>query len=131
MTIRGDKVPVKAFLSRPTDSMRRGLTESKIVSACLAYLNRSRTIAWAIRMNVGAATDSTGRLVRFGFPGLSDIIGQLSDGRFLAIEVKMPGKKPTDHQQNFLTRVEKYNGVAYTVHSVDELDKFIKSEIKS
>jgi len=82
-------------------------------------------------MNVGAATDSTGRLVRFGFPGLSDIIGQLADGRFLAVEVKRPGKNPTETQKAFLDRVAKYSGVAYTVHSVDELDKFIKSEIKS
>ncbi len=44
--------------------------------------------------------------------GVSDIIGQLRDGRFFAMEVKRPGEKPTPEQAEFLALVADAGGVS-------------------
>lgn len=80
------------------------------------------------RNNTGALRDKDGRLVRYGLcTGSSDIIccepvlitpdmvGQ-TIGRFLAVEVKESGKKPTKDQLQFGKGVEDHGGrfiVAY------------------
>ena len=74
------------------------------------------------RNNVGCLKDATGRMVRYGlYPGSSDIIGIMPDGRFLAIEVKKPGKKPTPEQLNFIEAIRRHGGIAGVVHSPEEL----------
>lgn len=53
--------------------------------------------------------------------GSADLIGMLApQGRFLALEVKRPGEKPTREQELFLELVRKSGGVAAVVHSVEE-----------
>lgn len=99
--------------------------ESQVLRAVIARLALHRDVSWVQRMNVGAAKDAHGQLIRFGFAGLSDIIGQLKDGRFLAIEVKSPGGKPTPAQEAFLNKVKQANGVALCVHDVQQIpDRF-------
>ena len=74
------------------------------------------------RNNVGCLKDATGRMVRYGlYPGSSDIIGIMPDGRFLAIEVKKPGKKPTPEQLNFIEAIRRHGGIAGVVHGVEDL----------
>lgn len=102
--------------------------ESKILSACLKYLSLHIKVAWTIRMNVGAALDSQGNYIRFGVAGMPDILGQLKDGRVLAIEVKAPGKHPTVLQKAFLDKVSNYNGVACCVHDIYELEKMLNHQ---
>ena len=61
-------------------------------------------------------------------PGVSDIIG-IYQGRFLAIEVKAPGKrvKPMSRQQGFLDNVHLHGGIAIEADSVEALvDGFMK-----
>ena len=41
-------------------------------------------------------------------------------GRFIAFEVKMPGKKPTPEQLAWHRIVNESGGLAVVVHSVDE-----------
>jgi len=59
--------------------------------------------------------------------GLSDIIGCL-DGRFIAIEVKMPGKEDTvtDMQQRFIDQVLESGGVALVSSNIETTLKFFK-----
>ena len=76
-------------------------------------------MAWAARMNTGAIPVGN-RLFRAGFVGCSDIIGQMKDGRFLAIEVKRPGKGATPEQYAFLSRVNANDGFAFVARSVDD-----------
>lgn len=103
--------------------------EHDIQSAILAYLAWDKRIAWAERFNSGAhvatTTDARGqqhrRFIRYAFPGCSDILGQLVDGRFLAIEVKRPGEKPTQKQSDFLSTVANNNGVAIIARSIDDV----------
>ena len=115
-------------------------------------------MAWAERMNVGAtrvddATRKRGfRYVAFGFPGLSDIIGQTIAGRFVAVECKKPGGWPKPEtfarwqregvgqdkrkrrllaQLSFLQTVESNGGIAFVCCDVCELDKHLLSKLNA
>lgn len=88
-------------------------------------------IAVLYRNNVGALKDSTGRLVRYGLGvGSSDLIGiRKSDGRMVAIEVKVPGKNATPEQQQFLNIIKRHGGLAGVAHNVEEARKIILGEM--
>ena len=106
---------------------RPGATESEVLSAVLAFLRRHPAVAWAERMQVGAyETDE--RYIRYGFVGLSDIVGQMkTTGAFLAVECKRErGSRVSPAQQAFIDRVRKHGGVAGVVTSVDEAVLLIK-----
>lgn len=71
------------------------------------------------RQNVGQMKID-GRRVKFGLcTGSSDLIG-IVDGRFCALEVKLPGQKPTNSQLQFLFCVRLHGGFGAVVHSVEE-----------
>ena len=53
--------------------------------------------------------------------GISDIIGCDKNGRFVAIEVKKKGGKPTLEQTFFLERVSHNNGIAILAYSLDDV----------
>lgn len=95
-------------------------TEQDILSLIRLALSERGIISW--RNNTGALKDKDGRLIRYGLcPGSSDIIGIMPDGRFLAIEVKKPGKKPTPEQLNFIEAIRRHGGIAGVVHGVEDL----------
>ncbi len=54
-----------------------------------------------------------GRFARFGWPGASDRIGQLIDGRLLALEVKGPRGKLQADQAEFLSLVRRFGSAAF------------------
>lgn len=101
--------------------------ERDIQSAILEYLHAKRIFCW--RNNSGMQflpyTNREGksrmRALRIGLPGSSDILGCLPDGRFLAIEVKRPGNKPTIEQQEFLDNIASRGGVAFVATSIDDV----------
>lgn len=104
------------------------IPESDVLRAVLGVCNAHPRVAWAERMNTGAMKKGP-HYVRFGFPGLSDVIGQLRDGRFLAIETKRVGKKATTEQLEFLGKVSRAGGLAFVawsaadaVRGLDELE---------
>jgi len=100
---------------------RPDITEAEVQAACLEFLAAYRIFHW--RQNQGAIPLPDGGYRRFnGMKGQSDIIGICPDGRFLAIEVKRPGKKPTKEQDEFLEHIANNGGVATWVSSVDELE---------
>jgi len=98
--------------------------ESAVLKAVLVALRIHPMVAWAERMNVMSQTlqyKGVDRYVKAGFKGLSDIIGMLRDGRFLAVEVKRPGGQPTQAQIEFLGLVDRSGGVAFIARSVDDV----------
>jgi hypothetical protein len=98
-------------------------SEHQIQVAVLAVLKKHPNVAWAERMNVGqfsAEHNGKKRWLRFGFPGLSDCIGQLTDGRFLAIEIKSHKGALTEAQTAFLNTVNRAGGRAGVARSIDE-----------
>ena len=97
--------------------------ESVIQKHILFYLGYSKDVVpvfW--RQNAGAVKTEN-RFVKLGKAGVSDIIGMLWDGRFLAIEVKTPKRrtKVTQAQQTFLDNVNKAGGVGFVACDVDEV----------
>lgn len=98
--------------------------EGEVVKACLEYLGLCRVFAW--RNNSGALPDKTGRLVRYGKVGSSDIIGCLPGGRFLAVECKAGPGRATEAQSEFLEQVRSQGGLPLLVRSMDELRRGLR-----
>ncbi len=78
-------------------------------------------VAWVERQNTGAATVG-GRFIKFGWRGCSDLLGQLKDGRLLAVECKRPkGGKLSSDQMHFLEMVRNHGGVAFVATSLHDV----------
>lgn len=92
--------------------------ETIVKESVMALLERHPAVAWIERMNVGTAVKK-GFFVRYGFKGCSDAIGQLKDGRFLAVEFKAGKEMPTPEQNRFLSRVNDAGGLAFVARSVE------------
>jgi len=116
-------------MSRPFRLQPLEVPESTIQDAILRFLQWDRRVAWAERFNTGAhlieGTTGNGkksrRFIQYAFKGCSDILGQLVDGRFLAVEVKTRSGRATKEQQAFLDKVDASGGVAVLARSVDEV----------
>ncbi len=110
-------------------------TEHQTQAAILRYLAISPRVAWAQRMNTGAikipVPGGRDRLVRFGFPGCPDILGQLIDGRLLAVEVKSPTGRASEAQEAFLALVATHGGVAVMARSTDDLTAILEAPRES
>lgn len=101
----------------------RAATEADIQRVILHYL--ALRGVWATRINSGSIRDKTGRPVRFNnSPGCADILA-CCKGRYIAFEVKRPGKKATDIQNAFLAGVRKAGGVAEVVTSVGDVEQIL------
>lgn len=107
--------------------------ETDLVRACINYLNMRGIFAW--RQNQGgmkAEYKGKKRFMRFaGAKGISDIIGVLPDGRFLAVECKVGRNKPTDDQRAFLQSVNDSGGLGIVVYDLDELRDWIENPAAS
>ena len=97
--------------------------ETNLVKACLEYLHLAGVFAW--RVNSGAIVLGKGtgrRFVRFGsINGVSDIIGIMQGGRFLAVECKIKPNKPTAEQEAFLETITEMGGMAIVAYTIDDL----------
>ena len=94
--------------------------EQGIQRAILDYL-RWRGIPCYKHQNAGIYRD--GRYIPSHTRGVSDIIGCIpKTGRYLAIEVKRPGGKPTPEQQQFIDTINGAGGLAFVAHSVEEVE---------
>lgn len=93
------------------------MKESDIQSQIKDYLTKHPDVAWVV-------TTTQGRMrgkYRTAKTGMSDIIGQMKSGHFLAIEVKKPGEKPTQDQQEFLFSIHFNNGISGYACCVDDV----------
>lgn len=59
--------------------------------------------------------------------GVPDIVACIK-GRFVAIEVKRPGKKPEPIQEAFLESINKKGGIAFWSDNLDKVKNIIKEE---
>lgn len=114
---------------------RPEIPEANVQGAVLEFLRYAPTVAWAFRMNTGAAKfdkrDGSGQyFVRFGFPGMSDILGQMRTGQFLAIECKRRTGRKSDEQKAFIAMVRKHNGLAGFAKSIDDAQAILRGEIR-
>jgi hypothetical protein len=108
---------------------RPEIPEAAVLDAVLKALDAHPKVAWAARMNSGAGKfqypdGSTSQFLRFGFKGMSDVLGMTTDhygGRLLAIEVKRPTGRATADQVAFLETVRRNGGIAFIARSVDDV----------
>ena len=79
--------------------------------------------------NIGVPIPSKDGRARFRpspVKGLADIL-VCWRGRFVAIEVKRPGKHPTDDQSTFLDDVIRTGGIGIVAHSLEDVQRMMKS----
>ena len=99
--------------------------ETTLVKAAVEFLRYKGFVCW--RQNVGAVIvkdEDTGkkRFIRFGVPGISDIIGWSPNGLFLAAEAKVGRNKTTPDQELFLASVRDAGGIAVVFWNLDDLE---------
>jgi len=108
----------------------RGLSEipleKDIQKAIIAFLSAHPKISIYGRFNSGTAItgDAQGntRYTRFNsIKGFPDIHGMLKGGRAVYIEVKRPGGRVSDEQQEFIDKVSAHGAVAFVAYSVDDV----------
>lgn len=105
------------------------MPESDVVRSCLEYLKIRGIFAW--RQNAGVIPLANGGVRFSGLRGVSDILGILPDGRFLAVECKSAKGKTSEHQDAFLDQIAGNGGVACVVRSVEELAEDLKLVLPS
>lgn len=105
------------------------MPESDVVRSCLDYLKIRGIFAW--RQNAGVIPLANGGVRFSGLRGVSDILGILPDGRFLAVECKSAKGKTSEHQDAFLDQIAANGGVACVVRSVEELAEDLRVAARS
>lgn len=90
--------------------------EAAALLEVLRALRAHPAVAWVERQNSGVTREG-GRFIRYGWVGCADVLGQLKDGRFLAVEVKAPGGRLRPEQVTFLDRVRGAGGVAFVARN--------------
>jgi len=95
--------------------------ESDSLREVMQALRNHPLVGWVQRQNSGVAKVS-GRFIKFGWRGCSDILGQLKDGRLLAVECKrLVGGKLTREQASFLEQVRQCGGVAFVASTMKDV----------
>jgi VRR-NUC domain len=111
--------------------LKQKITEKKIESLMLDWLNAQKGI-FAFKVNTVGIYDTEKQVYRKNrnphvHLGTPDILC-CAWGLFIAIEVKKPGNKATDHQKLFLKTVShKGFGFAICVSSLEALMGYIES----
>lgn len=98
------------------------MKEQPIQKAILDYLRLRGILAWK-NSNVGIFNRKTGAYIPSHTRGVSDILGVLPGGRFLAIEVKAKYRKPTEEQYAFMENINKRGGLAFVAYSIDDVEE--------
>ena len=103
--------------------------EAAALAEVVQALRHHPLVAWCERQNSGVARIG-GRFVRFGWPGCSDVLGQLKDGRLLAVECKAPKGRATDEQAQFLSLVRRFGGVAFLARDCRDVLRELSAEAR-
>lgn len=103
------------------------MRERDIQTAILKYLRANKIYCWKYN-NTGIWKQNTKSYIPASMLGVSDIIGILPDGKFLAIEVKKSGGKLTMYQKIFLQDIKDRNGIAIVAYSVDDVEKELETK---
>lgn len=97
--------------------------EQNLVNQVIAYLKLKGHYVW--RQNTGSMYSKDNRFVRFGFKGVSDIIGIASDGRMIAVECKVGYNKPTQFQKDFLEEIQSRGGYAILCYKLEDVENYL------
>ncbi len=98
--------------------------ERDILKTCLEWLNYQPGVrVW--RQNTGSfkLEGAKARFFRAGSAGMADISGIGPEGRRIEIEVKRPGKVPTELQQDWLDEIIIRGGIAFWCDSPESCER--------
>jgi len=114
------------FLIKKMKSSTKNTTikESDIQRSILKYLRLKSIFCW--KNNTVGIAKPNGHYIPAQMTGIADILGIMPDGRFLAIEVKRPGNKPTPNQVQFIQNIINNKGLAFLAYSLDDVKQIIK-----
>lgn len=105
-------------------SGKRSHPEGALQKVILDYLRILKIPVWKIN-TVGVYVQARNTYIPSPNKGISDIIGILPDGKFLAIEVKIKPNKPSTEQLAFLETVTKSGGRAGVVYSLKDVQQLL------
>lgn len=102
-------------------------SEKEIQGEILAFLRSHPAVAWAHRFNRGTAVsqDERGRTYHVKFntcAGFADIHLLFKSGRAGYVEVKVPGKSPTDDQADFLLACYEAGALSMVARSIEDME---------
>src|SRR6267154_5037238 len=103
----------------------KSVKESVYQKAILEYLQAKGILVWR-NHSTGIYNPKGGGFIPLGKPGVSDILGILPNGRFLAIEVKTPKGKLSENQIFFLDDINIRGGLAFMAITIDDVEKEFK-----
>lgn len=108
--------------------------ESDIQTSIIRYLYARGITFWRIN-TVGIYDVAKKKFRPSPTKGVSDILGVLPNGRFLAIEVKSSKGVLTKDQQLFIDKVNSSHGLAFVARSIRDvelrLEEYFKEQIES
>ena len=108
------------------------MTEAQIQKQILEYLCAIKIFCW--KNHSTGIYDPNRKIFRkiAAMKGVSDILGVLPNGRFLAIEVKKPGSYPSKEQKKFLKSINENGGLGFVARSFKDVqDRFTKEVQRS
>jgi hypothetical protein len=96
------------------------MKESDIQNAIMSELGAHPRVVWVMVVTTGKFRVKGGFITTGHYmtdhcrttTGMSDIIGMMVNGSFLAIETKKPGEEPTLEQHAFLELVSRNGGIS-------------------
>jgi hypothetical protein len=95
------------------------MSEQKLTRAIIEAANGTRRVhVWR---NQSGKARVRGGYMQLAPAGSPDVIGYtLAGGRFVGLEVKLPGEKPTPIQETWREQIAKAGGISATVWSVED-----------
>lgn len=95
------------------------MTESEIKREICDWLSyqRAKCFFWIQQAGMIPGRINRSKYLR---NGVSDILG-VWNGRFLAIEVKKPGGKPSKEQLEFIDEINKHGGIAFIAYCLKDV----------
>jgi len=111
------------------------MSESKLQADIITALCLDTRVAWVMAVTTGTFKVKGGYTTVGTYSmedmkrrtGMADIVGQLTTGQSLAIEVKLSGETPSKEQTEFLALVGRNNGVSGWATSIHEAYEILDS----
>lgn len=102
------------------------MREQELQNLILEYLAYQKGKYWRINSGMIPAEKNGRRyMVRLAPKGFADIVGINDKGQFVAIEVKLPKKQPTEAQEHFLQTINNHGGLAFVARSLEDVQKHL------
>lgn len=96
-------------------------TEQGIQKAIIDYLRLKKFVAFKHHSTGSTIREGKAVFFKHGDRGIADVIGCSPSGRFIAIEVKKKGGKPSEEQIQFIESVNASGGIGIIAYSLDDV----------